>query len=494
MEQIRIGSKSSLVPVSRLLWLCVHAALGLGACAQEEYKAPPLPVFMQGAKPEPVSGALAAVPSGIASEKLPVAPSVSAADASMTAAPLEAPHEFTLDAAISRALEADPQIKAGFESVKQAEADLVTAGLLPNPDLTSDVLMIPWAQPWRATRQGGPTQTDALVSFPIDWFIFGKRAAAVVTAQKGVDVTTAQFSDLLRQRIAGTISAYYDVLEAQAMLDLAQVDLENLSQLEQISANRVALGGAGTIELDRVRVFIFGSRREIRARETALATAIAKLRSFLGYSDEVPLALKGNLDVDAPAPPLAADAAFSLAGENRPDLIALQRQIAMAAANLELEERRAYPEVKPAFGYTNQFQHEMDQANADSWNVILQMSLPVFDRNQGNIAKARSLRTQAEHNLTAQFVDLRAEIVQAVKNFQAAHDALLIDDPGQLDAARNVRDKIRAAYELGGKPLIDVLDAQRAYRDTFRLHISARSSYWHSLYALNAAIGKQVLR
>lgn len=136
----------------------------------------------------------------------------------------------------------------------------------------------------------------------------------------------------------------------------------------------------------------------------------------------------------------------------------------------------------------------MNQANADSWNVILQMHLPVFDRNQGNIAKAKSLKSQAEHNLTAQLVSLRAEILEAVKNFEAARDALMIDDPGQLDAARKVRDKIRAAYELGGKPLIDVLDAQRAYRETFRLHIASRSSYWHSLYALNAAIGKQVLR
>ncbi|MDF9393582.1 MULTISPECIES: TolC family protein [Methylococcus] len=405
-----------------------------------------------------------------------------------------AARELTLNQAIGRALEADPQIKAGLESIRQAEADLVTAGLLPNPELTADVLMIPWAQPWRETRQGGPTQTDALVSFPIDWFLFGKRAAAIVTAQKGVDVTAAQFSDLLRRRIAGTIAAFYDVLEAQALLDLARVDLDNLSQLEQITANRVELGGAGTIELDRVKVFIFGSRREVRSRETALATAIARLRTFLGYSDDVPLKVKGNLDVAAPAAPLAADAAFALAEENRPDLIAWHRQIAMAAANVELEERRAYPEVKPAFGYTNQFQHEMNQANADSWNVILQMRLPVFDRNQGNITKARSLKSQAEHNLTAQLVSLRAEILEAVKNFEAARDALLIDDPGQLDAARNVRDKIRAAYELGGKPLIDVLDAQRAYRETFRLHIVSRSSYWHSLYALNAAIGKQVLR
>ncbi|HEY8096512.1 MAG TPA: TolC family protein, partial [Methylobacter sp.] len=68
------------------------------------------------------------------------------------------------------------------------------------------------------------------------------------------------------------------------------------------------------------------------------------------------------------------------------------------------------------------------------------------------------------------------------------------DDPGQLEAAKNVRDKINQAYALGGKTLIEVLDAQRVYLETYRMHITGRSNYWHSLYQLNAAIGKEILR
>lgn len=401
---------------------------------------------------------------------------------------------LTLDRAVQTALAADPQIRAGFENVRQAEADLVTAGLLPNPEVTADLLMMPWGQPFRPTKQGGPAQTDVLVGFPIDWFLFGKRAAAIVAAQKGVDVATAQFADLVRQRIAGTIAAYYDVLEAREQLALAREDLADLSQVQKVVANRVALGGVGTIELDRVQVSIYGAQREVRSRETALAGALSRLRAFLGMAGEAPVEVAGDLDVNAPAAPLAPEAAFAMAEDNRPDLVALRRQIAFATAGVDLEETRAYPEVRPSFGYTNQFQHEMGFPNADSWNIALQMTVPVFDRNQGNIAKARSAKTQAELSLGAQLVALRAEIDQAVKAYAAARDALLLDDPGQLEAAKNVRDKIRAAYELGGKPLIEVLDAQRAYRETYRLHIASRSGYWHSLHGLNAAVGKQVLQ
>ncbi len=124
----------------------------------------------------------------------------------------------------------------------------------------------------------------------------------------------------------------------------------------------------------------------------------------------------------------------------------------------------------------------------------MNFSVPLFDRNQGNIAKAESVQRQTSLNLRAQLVDLRSEVEQAVKAYQTAYVTVTTDDPAHLKAAENVRDKIRAAYELGGRPLIEVLDAQRAYRDTYRLYITGRSGYWHALHRLNAAIGKQVLR
>lgn len=407
--------------------------------------------------------------------------------------PLEA-YELTLDMVIRRALAADPLIQAGYENIRQAEADLVTAGLLPNPQLTTDYLMVPWGKAFVPTKQGGPSQTDALVFFPIDWLLFGKRASEIVSAQHGLDVSSAQFADLVRLRIRDTISAFYDVLEAQAMVELARIDIESLTHVENITSQRVELGGAGTIELDRVRVSIFSGRRELRSREAEHYGAMARLRSFLGLSQEIEFQIRGNLDVPKPIDLIDNEKAFSLAEKNRPDLIALQSALNQASQNITLEERRAYPEVKPGFGYTKQFQKEMDQPNAQSWNIILEMSLPLFDRNQGNIDKARSRQVQAQHNLSLRLVNLRAEIAQAIKNFKAARDALTIDDPGQLESARNVRDKIRSAYELGGKPLIDVLDSQRGYQETFRLHIVSRSSYWHSLNELNATIGTQTLK
>lgn len=402
--------------------------------------------------------------------------------------------EFTLDQAIQTALKTDPRISAALENIRQAEADLTTAGLIPNPDLSAGGSLIPLDRKFTVDRQGGPPQFDVGIAMPVDWFLFGKRAAAMTSGEYGVDAAAADFANTLRLRIAATIAAFYDVLEAKAMLGLAQENQKNLAAMEKIILNRVALGGVGTIEADRIKLSLFASHRELHTQELNLAAALNRLRALLGFSDDTVIGVNGTLDIANPQKPIAIEEAFKWAEENRPDLIALRRQLDKTNADIALEERKAYPQITPKIGYTRQFQQQaIGFPDASSWGAGVDVTVPLFDRNQGNIAKAKSLHIQTQHNLQAQLVDMRAEIDQALKTFASAYQFISYDDPGQLEAAKNVRDKITQAYELGGKTLIEVLDAQRAYLETYKVHISGRSSYWHALYQLDAAIGKDLL-
>jgi outer membrane protein, heavy metal efflux system len=501
--------------------LLACALLGIMSCAVRDYSPPLPPTFMQEQIPAGVTPPVgqddpytpsARASRGVPAQTVPVPseprasnlseamPSVSDAPQSGELSPpaptMVRSRGLTLEQVIQTALEADPKIQAGLEVINQAKADLLTASLPPNPQFSTSGTLLPLGRPFTVDRQGGPPQFDAGMSYPIDWFLFGKRAAAISSGRLGVDVSAADFADLVRQRVAGTIAAFYDVLEAQALLDLAREDLDNLKRVETITAERVALGGVGTIELDRIRLAIFDSQREVRNRETALATTTAQLRAFLGFTDAAPtFAVQGNLEVPTPVTPLTVEDALALAQQNRPDLLSLRRQLAKAAADLVVEQKKVYPEVTPHFGYTRQFQEQaIGFPDVNDWGVEVEMTVPLFDRNQGNIVKAQSVQRQTNLKLRAQLVDLRAEVEQAVKAYQTAYVTVTTDDPAQLKVAENVRDKIRTAYELGGKPLIEVLDAQRAYRDTYRLYITGRSSYWHALYQLNAAIGKQTLK
>jgi outer membrane protein, heavy metal efflux system len=395
-----------------------------------------------------------------------------------------------LNQVVERALISDPAILAGYETIRQAEADLVTAGLLPNPSLVADYLMVPWGKAWTPTRQGGPTQTDELVYMPIDWLIFGTRTAAIVAAQKGVDVSSAQYADLVRTRIGGVISAYYDVLEARTLLEFAH---ENLDRVNEVRARHQKNGGEA-LDAERIRLALFTIHRDIRTRHMEYSNALATLRAFLGYLDDTRVLVDGDLKIQLPMDPPSVDEVYELAVEHRPDILAAQHMIAHADSQIELEERRAFPKISPGFGYTKQFQAEMAQANASSWNVMVNMNIPIFDRNQGNIEKANSIKIQTVHQKSTLLIDLKTEVIKAVKTFDNAWLALTIDDPGRLEASRTVLDQITQEYEAGKRPLIDVLDAIRTFSETYRLHIAAHSGYWHSIYQLNTVIGYPVYR
>jgi cobalt-zinc-cadmium efflux system outer membrane protein len=523
---VRITQSICLCPsaasATSMVWTVLGCVLlGLVGCAVQDYSPPLLPTFGQEQTPvgvmppvgqdEPyqsstsfshsvptqsVPGPPGSRPANPSGERASVSDARQSGKPSSPQPTAVHSHGLTLEQAIQTALEADPKIQAGLEVINQAKADLLTASLPPNPQFSTSLTLLPLGRPFTVDRTGGPPQFDVGVSYPIDWFLFGKRAAAITSARLGVDVSAADFADLARQRVAGTIAAFYNVLEAHALLDLTREDLDNLKRVETITAERVALGGVGTIELDRIRLAVFDRQREVRNHETALATTTAQLRAFLGFTAAAPtFAVQGSLDVPTPAAPFTVEDAFALAEQHRPDLFSLRQQLAKAEADLRVEQKKAYPEIAQTIGYTRQFQEKaIGSPDVNAWGVAVDVTLPLFDRNQGSIARVQSVRRQASLSLRAELVDLRAEVEQAVKEYQTAYVTVTTDDPAQLKAAENVRDKIRAAYELGGKPLIEVLDAQRAYRETYRLYITGRSNYWHSLHQLNAAIGRQVLR
>jgi cobalt-zinc-cadmium efflux system outer membrane protein len=98
---------------------------------------------------------------------------------SPTPTPTQAPAELTLDQVINATLLADPKLRAGFEAINQANGDALTASLKPNPTFNINQTLLPLTRPFTVDEQGGPPQLDIGLAYPIDWFLFGKRAAAM---------------------------------------------------------------------------------------------------------------------------------------------------------------------------------------------------------------------------------------------------------------------------------------------------------------------------
>jgi cobalt-zinc-cadmium efflux system outer membrane protein len=98
---------------------------------------------------------------------------------------------------------------------------------------------------------------------------------------------------------------------------------------------------------------------------------------------------------------------------------------------------------------------------------------------------------QNQFQYRAAVVALRAEIETAAREFTAARATATDIAAEQLKLARDVRDAIALAYQAGGRPLVDLLDAERNFRDTYRAYVSSRAAYWRAVYRYRAAMGQQ---
>ena len=320
---------------------------------------PPPPTEPAGPRPEPggTPGLAPAVrlpdpatipppPQAPAASPPPVAPPAAEELPAPAAAPT-LPGAITLSEAMSETLQSDAKLRAAMEAIRQAEGDLKTSSLPPNPSVQINGVFLP-LRTFTPERPGGPPELDVIGSWPVDWYIFGKRAAAMANAEIGVSVSNADYSDQVRQRLANTASTFYDVLEARAMLQLAQEDLASLERVERITREGVKFGGAGTIEAERARLDVLAAQSDVRTRESTLTTAKAQFRAAIGRSGQMTATdAAGSLDVPRPAAPLAVAEAVGLAERNRPDIISLRRQIAKAQSGVEVERTKARARSRP---------------------------------------------------------------------------------------------------------------------------------------------------
>ena len=402
---------------------------------------------------------------------------------------------MTLALAIQEGLAFDPRVVAEAESVKQAEADVRTASQPPNPSLSLSRSLAPFGKRLYPGPPGRPRRSSTSSS-AILWTGSCSASAGLRSARARVGLAQARaaLEDFLRQRRSEIAVAFVDVLEARDLLDLARQDATDLERIQTIAQERVAVGGAPAVEVDRSAVAVLEARREVRRREASLRLTRAALAASLGRTGaDAEFDVEGDLGVGTPGASPDLPALLSAAEKTRPDILARRQAVEKAAADLHLAQRKAWPDLTSRLAYSRQYQESLGFPDATSYGIGLDVSLPLFDRNQGGVSRAASGQTQAELELRAALIALRVEVEQAAAEYAVARQAALSEDRAQLEAAQRVRERVQKAYELGGRPLLEVLDAQRVYREAARQSTSGRAAFLRAIHRLNAAVGQEVV-
>jgi outer membrane protein, heavy metal efflux system len=429
---------------------------------------------------------LLALPLSIAAQgqKMPPLPPPTAP--AVPPAPLpNAPTKITLDEAIRLTEQHNHAQQAARTNILQNQAEEVTANLRPNPNLSWDSQFFPLFNPgqFSADYLENQAQFDIGISYLIERG--KKRQHRLQAAKDQTAVTRSQTDDSERTLIFNTGQQFIAVLLAESTVELSERDADSFQQTVRISEDRYKAGDMSESDLLKIKLQLLQFQSDLSAAKLSKIQALAALRQLLGF-ESVPddYDVQGELDYQPVTASL--EDLKGLAGRSRPDLRAAQEGVTAARSQEALMRANGKKDLSVAFDYTH-------TAGINSGAFYFNIDLPIFDRNQGEIARARYVIIQSEEQAIETAQQVSTDVVDAYAALKSNNEIIRLYRGGYVDQAQQSRDITEYAYKRGAASLLDFLDAERTYRANQLAYRQALASYMTALEQMRQAVGTRAL-
>lgn len=388
---------------------------------------------------------------------------------------------WTLAEAVEAARRQHPVIVATKQRLAVAEADMLEAGLRPNPSITISGENFPL----------GPVQQGFNFGSTIDWFATltqtfetaGKRGLRVAYAERGVEAARAEAAEAERRVIFEVKAAYQLVAITRLRQSLLRENLSNLNQLVSLNEIRVREGYAA--EGDLIKVRLEAQRFEYQARRADLEFETARiglLRAIgAGSFEDADIAF-GIADDLVYQPVSINPAELERTSLDLPQVRAASARVERAEALLRLEQARIRPDITATFGYKR---NGPDNAMFAGVNIPIHL----FNRNQAMIERARAELELSQAEMRNVRIHVLSDLVaarKAVEMNQRQVESMQADFLMRADESRNIS---LAAYREGAADLLTLLDAQRVRSQTQELFFQALYDYRIAVHNLERAAG-----
>ena len=383
----------------------------------------------------------------------------------------------------------NPTLLAGFLNIDELKAQEITAHLRPNPDFTFSADGTQVAPSHGVWQPFAGTFISPGVSYLFERR--GKRGLRYEAAKQGTAIGAAQQSDSERTLIFNLRSAFVGVLQAKAVLHLAQDNLGYYDKVLKISRDRYEAGDIAQIDLDRLELQRLQYESDVQTALVNLRTTKINLLAML--NDRRPVE---SYDVDGPfdftESLLALDDYRKQALDTRPDLRAAVLSVQQAETNYKLAEADGSTDPTVSLWYT----HNGSYNNPDALNTIgasVSIPLRIFDTTQGeklrtkiDIKRNQKLReaaeTQVYSDVDSAYAVLNSNIT-LLKPYRTHY----------LEQAVRVRDTILFSYQHGGASLLDFLNAESDYRTVQLSYVNLVGAYLTAAAQMNMSVGREVI-
>lgn len=379
----------------------------------------------------------------------------------------------------------NPQLQAGQVAIQESRASEITAGLRPNPDinLTWDQFTLFHDHPYQPISQS--------------YLIWGvsylherrhQRELRRASAQGATAISISAQADLKRTLMFDLRTAFIGVMQAKAVRQVAQENLDYYDKEIAISQARLKAGDISQVDFERVDLQRIQFQSDLQTAEVNLRTAKIALLSLL--RDPVPVdqfQISAPFDFNGSVPPL--NTLRDLAMANRPDLKEAEQSVEKARTDHRLAIANGASD--PTFSVF--MSHQPPPLNTYI-GASVSFPLRIFDRNQGeklrtrlDIGRSQQLRDAAE-------VSILQDVGTAYATLEGTLKLLRPYKAKYLNEAKNIRSTVSFAYLHGGASLLDFLDAQKQYRATELSYLNLIGAYLAAANQVNLAVGREVIR
>jgi outer membrane protein, heavy metal efflux system len=392
---------------------------------------------------------------------------------------------ISLDQAIDLALTHNHSLQATRTLILQNQAQEITANLRPNPTLGADSQFVPIFNPQYFSTEN----LDQIQQFDIGiGYLFErghKRPRRLQAARDQTEVTRAQVADAERTLAFNVGQQFVSVLLAESTLQFSLQDLKSFQQTVDISEAQLKAGYIGEGDYLKIKLQLLQFQTDVSSARLARVQALVGLRELLGYN-----AVPADYDVIGDLAYQAVKANLEdlqmKAVDLRPDLRAAKFGITAAQSQIRLAEANAKVDVNGTFDYTH-------VSGENTASMFVNFALPVFNRNQGEIARTGYALTQAQEQQQSASDAVLSDVDNAYEAIRSNEEVVQLYTSGYLKQAQDSRDISEYAYKRGAASLLDFLDAERSYRSVQLAYRQALGSYMTALEQLKEAVGTRNL-
>lgn len=380
---------------------------------------------------------------------------------------------LTEDEAVSIALWNNPRFQSDLASVAIFQADVLESGLVSNPLL----------------RYLSPTlglSVSGYVNFAFDflWQRPKRIAASYIEAQRNGEVMVQYGFTLIRD----VQIAYADMLLARERAVIFADNARIRAEMASLANSRLRNGDISELEASTFRADSASAVDEyIRA---SLDTMIRKnrLNALLGFTPDTNVVYQTYRDTILPK--LVKDNYLDLAFDFQPELKASRIALESVGARLGFERSRILALI-PTINYQGVEDKSGSKWIPNTFNPGIQMELPLLNRNQGRIARARAELEQASFQYFTIRQRIALDVTEAYNRYEQNYESYLLWNSSTLPTLEDAVRLVRLTYQRGDISYLPVLEALRQLMNGKLRRAEIEAELRRSISQINFSIGNK---